>query len=337
MSGLSTWLALVISAGIVVLSAFFVAIEFALVAARRHRLEEAAEKSAAARAALASARDLSLLLAGSQLGITLCTLALGAITKPAVHHMMTPLFTGWGLPEVTADVIAFVLSLIVVTFVHLVVGEMAPKSWAIAHPERSATLLAIPMRGFMWLTRPVLVALNGAANRCLRRFGVEPVDEMSEGRGPDDLRQLLDHSAKAGALDMARHERLAAALEAHVRPLRTIMRPITELAEVPPDAGPREIARVAHETGHLRLVVRAHGQPLGVVHVRDAVTRSDGTAADLMRPVRTLSADTPMYAALSTMRESRNHLALVEDDGGLAGLVTLQDLLDRLLLPQTPG
>ncbi|GAB1513278.1 hemolysin family protein [Actinophytocola sp. KF-1] len=337
MSGLSTWLALAISAGIVVLSAFFVAIEFALVAARRHRLEEAAEKSVAARAALASARDLSLLLAGSQLGITLCTLALGAITKPAVHHMMTPLFTAWGLPEVTADVIAFVLSLIVVTFVHLVVGEMAPKSWAIAHPERSATLLAIPMRGFMWLTRPVLVALNGAANRCLRWFGVAPVDEMSEGRGPDDLRQLLDHSARAGALDAARHERLAAALEVHVRPLRTIMRPITELAEVAPDAGPADIARVAHETGHLRLVVRAGGQPLGVVHVRDAVTRRDGTAADLMRPVRTLAADTPMYAALSTMRESRNHLALVEDGGRLAGLVTLQDLLDRLLLPETPA
>ena len=331
MSGMSTWLALAVSAGIVALSAFFVAIEFALVAARRHRLEEAAERSLAARAALASARDLSLLLAGSQLGITLCTLALGAITKPAVHHMLTPLFTG--LPEVTADVIAFVLSLIVVTFVHLVVGEMAPKSWAIAHPERSATLLAIPMRGFMWLTRPVLVALNGAANWCLHRFGVEPLDEMSEGRGPDDLRQLLDHSARAGALDPARHERLAAALEVNVSPLRTIMRPITGLAEVPPEAGPADIARVAHETGHLRLVVRADGRPLGVVHVRDAVTRPDGTtAADLMRPVRTLSADTPIYAALSTMRESRNHLALVEDDGQLAGLVTLQDLLDRLLL-----
>lgn len=333
MSGMSTWLALVVSAGIVALSAFFVAIEFALVAARRHRLEEAAEKSIAARAALASARDLSLLLAGSQLGITLCTLALGAITKPAVHHMMTPLFAGWGLPEVTADVIAFVLSLIVVTFVHLVVGEMAPKSWAIAHPERSATLLAIPMRGFMWLTRPILVALNGAANWCLHRFGVEAVDEMSEGRSPDDLRQLLDHSAKAGALDPARHERLAAALEVNVRPLRTIRRPITELAEVPPEAGPADIARVAHETGHLRLVVRAHGRPLGVVHVRDAVTRPAGTtAADLMRPVRTLSGDTPIYAALSSMRESRNHLALVEEDGELAGLVTLQDLLDQLLL-----
>ncbi|MFC4852172.1 hemolysin family protein [Actinophytocola glycyrrhizae] len=338
MSGMSTWLALVVSAGIVALSAFFVAIEFALVAARRHRLEEAAERSVAARAALASARDLSLLLAGSQLGITLCTLALGAITKPAVHHMMTPVIAGWGLPEVTADVLAFVLALIVVTFVHLVVGEMAPKSWAIAHPERSATLLAIPMRGFMWLTRPVLVALNGAANWCLRRFGVEAVDEMSEGRGPDDLRQLLDHSAQAGALDPARHERLAAALEVNVRPLRTIQRPITELAEVSPDAGPVEIARVAHETGHLRLVVRAHGRPLGVVHVRDAVTReADTSAAELMRPVRTLPSDTPIYAALSTMRESRNHLALVEEDGELTGLVTLQDLLDQLLLAETTG
>jgi CBS domain containing-hemolysin-like protein len=246
----------------------------------------------------------------------------------------TRLLSGWGLPEVTADVLAFVLSLVVVTFVHLVVGEMAPKSWAIAHPERSATLLAIPMRGFMWLTRPVLSALNGAANWCLHRFGVEAVDEMSEGRGPDDLRQLLDHSARAGVLDPARHDRLAAALEAHVRPLRTIMRPITGLAEVPPDADPAGIARVAHETGHLRLVVRAQGRPLGVVHVRDAVARRDATtAAELMRPVRTLSAGTPIYAALSTMRESRDHLALVEDDGRLVGLVTLHDLLGLLLLP----
>jgi CBS domain containing-hemolysin-like protein len=235
-SGMSTGLALFVSALIVALSAFFVAIEFALVAARRNRLEQASESSAAARAALRNARELSLLLAGSQLGITLCTLALGAITKPAVHHMMTPVMEGWGLPAVTADVVAFVLSLIVVTFVHLVVGEMAPKSWAIAHPERSATLLAIPMRGFMWFTRPVLVGLNGMANWCLRRFGVQPVDEVSSGRGPAALRQLLDHSAKAGALDTERHDRLATALELNTRPLRAILRPIQDVAEVPPES-----------------------------------------------------------------------------------------------------
>lgn len=333
MSGLSTGVALLISAGIVALSAFFVAIEFALVAARRHRLEEAAETSVAARAALRSARDLSLLLAGSQLGITLCTLALGAITKPAVHHMITPLMTGWGLPEVTADVIAFVLSLIAVTFVHLVVGEMAPKSWAIAHPEKSATLLAIPMRGFMWLTRPALVALNGMANWCLRRVGVQPVDEVSEGRGPDDLRQLLDHSAKAGSLDAERHDRLATALEVNTRPLRDIVRPLHQIAEVSPDATPDQIRQVARSSGHLRLVVRAQDRPLGVVHVRDALTQPETTtAADLMRPVPTLRTDTPIYAALSTMRDSRNHLALVTtNDDELVGLVTLHDLLDQLL------
>lgn len=336
MSHLSTGLALVISAGIVALSAFFVAIEFALVAARRHRLEEAAETSLAARAALHSARDLSMLLAGSQLGITLCTLALGAITKPAVDHMMTPLMTGWGLPEATADIVAFVLSLIVVTFVHLVVGEMAPKSWAIAHPEKSATLLAIPMRAFMWLTRPALVALNGMANWCLHRVGVQPVDEVSEGRGPDDLRQLLDHSAKAGALDPERHDRLATALEVNTRPVRAIVRPLTELAEVTPEATREQIKHVAHASGHLRLVVRADNQPLGVVHVRDALTRPEKvTARELMRTVPTLQAETPIYAALSTMRDTRNHLALIETDDELIGLITLHDLLNALLPTDT--
>ena len=175
MTGLSPAVAVAVAVGLVALSAFFVAVEFALVAARRYRLEEAAETSAAARAALRSARELSLLLAGSQLGITLCTLGLGAVAKPAVHDLFLPVFTAWGLPAVTADVVAFVVALVVVTFVHLVIGEMAPKSWAIAHPERSAILLALPMRAFMAVTRPLLVALNALANVCLRRVGVEPV------------------------------------------------------------------------------------------------------------------------------------------------------------------
>ncbi|MBP2330383.1 CBS domain containing-hemolysin-like protein [Kibdelosporangium banguiense] len=335
MSGMSTGMALLITAVIIGLSAFFVAVEFALVAARRYRLEEAAERSASARAALRSSRELSLLLAGSQLGITLCTLALGAITKPAVHHMMTPLMTGWGLPEVTADVVAFVLSLIVVTFIHLVVGEMAPKSWAIAHPEKSATLLALPMRVFMWLTRPILVALNDMANWCLRKAGIPPVDELSTGRGPEDLRQLLDHSARAGALDDERHEQLATALELNSRPLHEIVRPSQELAEVPPDATPEQIRAASQVSGHLRLVVRGDDRPMGVVHVRDALLPApDATATGLMRPVLMLQADAPIYAALTTMRETRNHLALVETDDDLIGLVTLDDVLTQLL-PET--
>lgn len=333
MSGLSPLTASLISAAIIALSAFFVAIEFALMAARRYRLEEAAETSASARAALKSARELSLLLAGSQLGITLCTLALGAIAKPAVHDMMTPVMEGWGLPAATADIVAFVLSLVVVTFLHLVVGEMAPKSWAIAHPERSATLLALPMRGFMALTRPLLIALNNMANWCLRKVGVQPVDEISAGRTADDLRQLVDHSAKAGALAPERRDQLATALELNSRPLREITRPRAEVAGVPSDASVETIREVALASGHLRLVVFDGQTPIGVVHVRDAL-RPGGTAGELMRPVLTFDAGTAIYLALNTMRDSRNHLALVESDGELAGLVTLRDLLDRLLVTE---
>lgn len=328
---MSIALSLWITAALVALSAFFVAIEFALVAARRYRLEEAAATSASARAALKSAQDLSLLLAGSQLGITLCVLGLGAVSKPAVEKLLTPLFGG--LDPTVASVLAFVLSLVVVTFLHLVVGEMAPKSWAIAHPERSATLLALPMRGFMVVTRPLLIALNGAANWCLRRVGVEPVDELGEGRNPDDLRELVDHSASTGALDAERRDQIITALEVDAAPLRELVRPRAEVAGVTPTASVADIREESRRSGHLRLVVGEPGRrPVGVVHVRDALARGeDVTAADLMRPVPVLDADIPMHDALRAMRDRRNHLALVESGGELLGLVTMQDLLDRLL------
>ena len=175
---------LLLTIATIALSAFFVAVEFALMAARRHRLEERAATSASARAAVRSSGELTLLLAGSQLGITACTLALGAITKPWVHHAITPALESLGLPHGTANVVSFVLALFIVTFLHLVIGEMAPKSWAIAHPEFAATVLALPMRAFMVLTRPMLRLLNGAANALVRGAGVEPVDEISIAGDP---------------------------------------------------------------------------------------------------------------------------------------------------------
>ncbi|MEJ2868202.1 hemolysin family protein [Actinomycetospora sp. OC33-EN08] len=321
--------AVVVSILLIVASAFFVAVEFALVAARTYRLEEEAARSASARAALRSARDLSLLLAGSQLGITLCVLGLGAVTKPAVDEALEPVITGWGLPSAVAGVASFVISLVVVTFLHLVVGEMAPKSWAIAHPERSAMLLALPMRAFMVVTRPLLVVLNGAANRCLRALGVEPVDEMAGGRGPDDLRELIDHSAETGTLDPERRDQLLAALELDRTPVRDLVR---EPVGVRADADVASVRNTARDSGHLRLVVTQDGRAEGFVHVRDALAADPSTTArTLMRPLLRLPADTPLQSAVSTMREQRAHLALVEDDGGSIGVLTLSDLVERLL------
>ncbi|MCU1606724.1 MAG: hypothetical protein JWP46_3189 [Modestobacter sp.] len=330
----SPWGVLAATIVIVALSAFFVAVEFALMAAKRHRLEDAAATSRAARAALRSSSELTLLLAGSQLGITLCTLALGAVTKPAVHHWLTPLFRTWGLPAVAADVAGFVLALVIVTFIHLVVGEMAPKSWAIAHPEKSATLLALPMRAFMWVTRPLLKALNEAANGLLRAIGVEPANQIAVGHTPDALRHLVEHSANVGALDARYSAQISGALEMQRLTVRELVTPGSQLTAVGENAIVGEVRAATRSSGHLRILMGTGERVSGVVHVRDTLTAPDeAAAAPFARPVFILDADTTVHAALKSMRETRNHLAVVTGAGAVIGVITLADVL-RHLFPQ---
>jgi CBS domain containing-hemolysin-like protein len=322
---------IVVTTLLIVLSAFFVAAEFALLAVRRHRLEERAGDSRSARAALRSYNELTVLLAGCQLGITACALALGAITKPAVKYALTPLIADLGGPAWVADAGGFVLALIVVTFLHLVIGEMAPKSWAIAHPETAATVLALPMRAFMWLTRPLLRFLNEAANWCLRRVGVEPQDSVMTSQTAADLRQLVEHSANVGALDASFSTQMTEAIDLAELTLADLVRLDRPLAAVPSDAPIEAVQDAARTTGPLRILLADGGAVTDVVHVRDTLDQAPGTAARAFaRPVLEIGADTPVYAALATMRETRNHLVLVTSPEG-RGVVTLSDVLERLL------
>ncbi|MFI8695159.1 hemolysin family protein [Dietzia maris] len=347
------WVVLAATVLLIAASAFFVAVEFSLISARRHRLEDAAATSRAARAALRNASELTLLLAGAQLGITLCALALGSITKPAVHHWLTPVFSGWGLPLWTSDVIAFILALIIVTFLHLVVGEMAPKSWSITHPEYSATLLAIPMRAFLWLTRPLLVALNAMANNILHRLGVESRDEVSAGQDADSLRELVRHSGEAGTLDDTHQRQLLSALELQELTVgdllgeRGVDTPASpeEMSSVGADATPGEIRDTARRTGHLRLLVLEDDTAVGVVHARDAIdVEGPATARELMRSSLSLEHDLTVAEAFRRMRDARAHLVVVEQSGGhpgthvseVRGVLTLDDVVRRLL-PVTSG
>ena len=321
---------------IIGLSAFFVAVEFALMAAKKHRLEDAAATSRSARAALRSANELTLLLAGSQLGITVCTLALGAITKPAVHHWLTPALEAMGLTAVVADVAAFFLALFIVTFLHLVIGEMAPKSWAIAHPERSATMLALPMRAFMIVTRPLLRALNQMANSLVRAAGVEPADTLATGQNPDDLRHLVEHSVNVGALDLNYSAQISGALEMQVIPVRDLVQVGGELTIVPAGATAGQVRAATRSDGHLRILIGDLPEVIGVVHVRDTLSLpDDADAMQVARPIFALDAGTTVHIALATMRRTRTHIALVTDGDAVLGVVTLADMLHRLLPPTT--
>jgi CBS domain containing-hemolysin-like protein len=324
------WFVLLATIGIIAASAFFVAVEFALIAVRRTRLEEAAGSSRSARAALRSSSEVSVLLAGCQLGITACTLALGAVTKPAVEYALSPVLESLGLPGWIAGTLAFALSLFLVTFLHLVVGEMMPKSWAISHPELSATMLALPMRGFMWVFRPVLLLLNAAANALVRRSGVEPVDEVAVEQDPDDLRQLVRHSAEVGALDQESSGRLSGALDL-VKLTVGELEDSWPVAQVPHGSTVRDVQRASRESGRMRVLVGTPEEPQGVVHVRDTLgVAPDAPLTDVARDCFDLDPDTTLLDAMSQMRDATTQIAVVTRGDGSVGLVSLVDVLRRL-------
>ncbi|GAA2580939.1 hemolysin family protein [Actinomadura fulvescens] len=329
---------------------FFVAAEFALVAAKRPRLERAAaEGSRAAAAAVAGIGELSLMLAGAQLGITMCSLGLGLVSEPVIAQTLTPVFHAAGLPETGAHAVAFVLALALVTFLHMVIGEMAPKSWAIARPERSAMMLAPPFRAFTTLVRPGLAALNTVTNLLLRAIGVPPQDTLSVSRTPEQLRDLVEESRRLGLIDEPDVRLLRAALEAPESSLEDLLTPVDEIVSVPPSATPQEVIDTSVRTGRTRIMLRSRGHVPGgrqsrprMVHVRDAyLARARGRrtpAGQLGHPVPTLGVETPVSEAVSTLRAHHSHLGLVlGHDGAPAGVINLDDLLTTLLAPGRTG
>ena len=320
--------------GLIALSAFFVIIEFALLGARRHRLEETAATDPSARAALKGVNELTLMLAGAQLGITACTFALGAITKPALDYSMGPIFENWGLPEWGAGALAFGLSLLIVTFLHLVVGEMAPKSWAIANPESAAKVIGIPSRIYIWPFRPLLGWVNSIANRLVRASGVEPVESAAiGGQNADTIRHLVELSARSGALEPKFRGYLEGVIDLETLRLDELVDLSAMPTAVLAGATVAEVQTAAAASGHMRILF---GDPAAevprVVHVRDTLLDDPmAAAAPFARDALVLAADTPAYEALARMRALSQQLAIVIDDGRFIGVVTLSDVLRRVL------
>lgn len=319
---------------LIVLSAFFVIIEFALLGARRHRLEELAINSRSARAALRGMNDLTLMLAGAQLGITFCTFALGAVTKPALDNWLAPAFTLMGLPDWAAGGAAFALALFIVTFLHLVVGEMAPKSWAIAHPERSALSVGIAARVYTWPLRPLLRWINRIANRLVSATGIEPVESAAVG-GQDiaTIRQLVEHSARVGTLTPQVQQQISNLIDLGSMPIEALLADNSVPIHVAHGATVADVRAAATQSGHLRILILSDEEttPL-VVHLRDTLLEADTRPAhELARRAFVLDAQTPVYESLARMRKSSVQLAVVMSKGRMRGLVTLADILPRVL------
>ncbi|MGW4306053.1 hemolysin family protein [Streptomyces californicus] len=335
-------MALFVTVLLLIGSGFFVAAEFALVASKRHRMEQAAARGQrGAKAALAGMRELSLMLAGAQLGITVCTLGLGSVSKPAISHELDPLLERLGLPAAVSYGVAFALAMIIVVFLHMVVGEMAPKSWAIAHPERSAMLLSPAFRALVRAVRPLIRVLNAVSNSLVRLCRVTPRDELTSVHNRDQLTHLIEESARLGLISKGDSGLMTRSLTEPATPVSALRIPVERIVTVPADAGLDRILATAADADRTRLLVRDGEEVLGSVHARDAlVARAGGRdvlARSLARPVPELTPDATVAHAVEQLRERRATIAVVRDgEGRLAGLVSLDDLLARLLHPQAP-
>jgi len=333
--------ALLIALVLLGLNGFFVASEFALLAARRSRIEQlAADGDRRAGHALAGLRELTLMLAGAQLGITMCSLGLGAVAEPALAGIIEgALGKAFSLSSTVEHVIGFTLGLSIVVFLHMVVGEMAPKSWAIAHPEDSALRVARPFRLFCSLFRPVIRLLNWMANVSVRVIGVEPQDDRAMAHSPAELQLLLDESAGHGALAAEEHALLTRSLELSGLTAADAMTARRDIVAVAAGVTVEVAAAEAHRTGRSRVVV--HEGDLdhvrGFVHVKDLLTLPDGSwsttlVGDVARPILVTPERHRLEDLLLEMRTGRDHIGLVVDEHGtVVGVVTLEDVIEELV------
>jgi CBS domain containing-hemolysin-like protein len=335
------WGALGLAVLLLALNAFFVAAEFALLAARRSRIEQlAADGNKRAVSALAGIRELTLMLAGAQLGITMCSLGLGAVAEPAIAHVIEGALGEFvDLSDTTLRVIGFTLGLSLVVFLHMVVGEMAPKSWAISDPERSSLLLARPFRAFVRVFQPIIWLLNSLANIVVRLVGVEPQDERAMAHSPTDLILLLDESKGHGDIKAEDHQLLTRSLELSGLTAADAMTVRRDIVSMPGDATAAEVAAEAHRTGRTRIVIHENNLDhcLGFIHAKDLLRLENGawdttSARSMVRPLMVTPEHHRLEDLLVEMRGERKHISVaVDEHGTVVGLVTLEDVFEELI------
>ncbi|MEV8391122.1 MULTISPECIES: hemolysin family protein [unclassified Streptomyces] len=320
-----------------VVNAFFVASEFALISVRRSQIEPEAEAgNRRAHHVIWGLEHVSALLAAAQLGITLCTLVLGIVAEPAIAHLLEPVFDAVGVPHGLVHLISFLIALTVATYLHMLLGEMVPKNVALAGPARAALLLGPPLVALARALRPVIFTVNAFANALLRLLRVETRDEVGATFSDDELARLVTDAGHAGLLDDRAAERLHDALELGRKPVREVVMPLERVVTARLGITPEGLERLAAETGFSRFpVVDTSRRILGYLHVKDAldaVPRDEPFPVQGMRAIARVRATTPMDDVLTAMRRSRTHLAAVEDEEGrLEGLVTMEDVLRELV------
>ncbi len=329
------------------INGFFVALEFALVGSRSSRLEPMADEGdrSAARA-LAAMRELSVQLAGAQLGITIASLLLGLIAEPAISGLLeSPIGHLPKLPSGWVHPVASVVSLLIVVFAHMVLGEMVPKNITLTRPESTLRLLTGPNRAYLVIARPFVRVLNIVANAGVRLFGVEPRDELASAHTTAELAVLVSASKDEGAIPDTAAQILSGVLDFGGRTVAAACTPLERVATVSASSNAIEAEALVLASDRTRLVVvgdQGFDDVRGFLHAKDLLSINPDAApgtpvTGLIRPMPAVVSSTTLESALAVMREHRVHLLRVDDEhNAMVGIITLDDLLRELLADLTP-
>ncbi|MDI1464212.1 hemolysin family protein [Catellatospora sp. KI3] len=331
---------ILITIGLLLGNAFFVGAEFALIASRRTVIEPKAQTSRPAAWALSAMNQIPLMIAGAQLGITICSLALGAIAEPALAHVIQAPLHALGVPADLLHPIAFLLGLLIVVFLHTVIGEMVPKNITLAGPEASVLWLGPPMLAFCLATKPLLLAMKWASRQVLRLWRIPAADAVKTVFTAEELAGLVAQARTEGLLDPEQHARIAGALALHQRTAADALRPWSSVTIVTDDTSPATLEVLATRTGRSRFPVVARGtrRVLGFVHVKDIIgldgaARREPIPQRLVRTLAVVPPERSLAELLLAMRRERRHIVLVSDGPVPVGVVTLDDVLTAIMAP----
>ncbi|TNC25385.1 hemolysin family protein [Amycolatopsis alkalitolerans] len=334
---MNDWLAVFLVVLLLLANAFFVGAEFTLISSRRDRLEALLERGKArARIVINASRHVSLMLAGAQLGITICSLLLGRLGEPAVAHRLGAFFDLLRIPDVLVRPISFAIALAFITILHVLIGEMVPKNLAIADPERLALWLVPVHVAWVKVANPFIWLLNVLANSLLRLVKVEPKDELETAYTSAELAELLSESRREGLLEQSEHERLSQTLSSVAKTVGDVLVPLANLTTLSPAPTVGEIEKAVSETGFSRYpLCSPAGELIGYLHVKDVLDQigeAPGATipASKVRALTDLPVAARLDAALSAMRKEGTHLARVlNPDGRAVGVVALEDLVEE--------
>lgn len=336
---MSTWSVLLLTLVLLALNALFVAAEFALISARRTQLEpQVRAGSTTAKMAVRAMENITQVIAAAQLGITICSLGLGAVGEPAISRLLEPVFEAASVPEGVVHPVSFVIAMTIVVFAHAVLGEMVPKNLALVRPDRAALVLGPVMVGAVAIFKPLVIMLNGAAYVIVRLLGIEPKGEVASTYSHDEVAVLVEESRREGLLDEAEYGLVSGALDFHDGTVDRVLLPRAALVTIAPSATPADVERACAETGFSRFpVLDDMGDIAGYLHIKDVLetdetSRMETIADKWLRPLATVAAGSGLYEALRTMQARGSHMARVADaDGAVIGVIMLEDVLEELV------